>query len=313
MLDDIRALVHFAEAGTIVAAASRLHRTPSAVTRQIQRLEASLRAELLDRSVKPPRLNPLGIRILEESREVLKRLEQLRAVADNDAEPSGVLRIGVSHALADGALVKPVHQLSAQFPRLRVRLSTELTGDLFNRLSSGELDVAAVILPEGRTAPAPLHTSVVATDRMLVVRRREGRRRSRDLQELARGPWILNPPVCLLRASFLEEMEQIGAPVTVAAEIHNMHLQLAFVERGAGFGLLPSRFVAHHGSRDRLQVLEPPGFSLPMAIAVVRSGPLGLLEQAVAGFEDELHKSFADGLRRPRKAAARRAPIRPRP
>ena len=60
MLDDLRALVEFAQAGSIAGAADRLFRTPSAITRQVQRLEAVLGAELLDRSVKPPRLNSLG-------------------------------------------------------------------------------------------------------------------------------------------------------------------------------------------------------------------------------------------------------------
>ena len=59
MLDDLRALVEFAQAGSIAGAADRLYRTPSAITRQLQRLEAALGAELLDRSVKPPRLNSL--------------------------------------------------------------------------------------------------------------------------------------------------------------------------------------------------------------------------------------------------------------
>ena len=57
MLEDLRALVEFAHAGSIAGAADRLFRTPSAIARQVQRLEAALDAELLDRSVKPPRLN----------------------------------------------------------------------------------------------------------------------------------------------------------------------------------------------------------------------------------------------------------------
>ena len=48
MLDDLRALVEFAQAGSIAGAADRLFRTPSAITRQVQRLEAALGAELLD-------------------------------------------------------------------------------------------------------------------------------------------------------------------------------------------------------------------------------------------------------------------------
>jgi regulatory helix-turn-helix LysR family protein len=65
VLDDLHALVEFAQAGSIAGAADRLFRTPSAITRQLQRLEAALGAELLDRSTKPPRLNSLGSRVLE--------------------------------------------------------------------------------------------------------------------------------------------------------------------------------------------------------------------------------------------------------
>ena len=75
MLDDLRALVEFAQAGSIARAADRLFRTPSAITRQVQRLEAALGAELLDRSVKPPRLNALGSRVLEQARDLLQRTE----------------------------------------------------------------------------------------------------------------------------------------------------------------------------------------------------------------------------------------------
>jgi DNA-binding transcriptional LysR family regulator len=51
LLDDLRALVEFAHAGSIAGAADRLFRTPPAVTRQVQRLETALGAELLGRSM----------------------------------------------------------------------------------------------------------------------------------------------------------------------------------------------------------------------------------------------------------------------
>ena len=161
--------MQFAEAGSVARTADRLHRTPSAVTRQVQRLEAALGATLLDRSVKPPRLTPLGARIVEQSRDLLRRVDDLKGLAMPGAEPTGRLRIGVSHALADGGLVRPVQRLSEQFPKLRLRVLSDLTGDLFDRLLAGELDLAVVLLPEGRLAPAPLTTEIIATDRMLIV------------------------------------------------------------------------------------------------------------------------------------------------
>src|SRR5215813_4515585 len=169
MFDDLRALVEFAQAGSIAGAADRLYRTPSAITRQLQRLEAELDAELLDRSVKPPRLNALGSRVLEQTRDLLQRTEALRSLASRDTEPHGLLRIGLSHPLAEGALIEPIRALTEKYPKVRLRLLSELTGELFNRLLAGELDVAAVPLAEGRTAPPPLVTNIIATDRVEIV------------------------------------------------------------------------------------------------------------------------------------------------
>jgi len=47
LLDDLRALVEFAQAGFIAGASDPLYRTPSAIPRQLQRLEAALGAPRL--------------------------------------------------------------------------------------------------------------------------------------------------------------------------------------------------------------------------------------------------------------------------
>jgi len=156
VLEDLRALVEFAHAGSIAGAADRLFQTPSAITRQVQRLEAALGAELLDRSVKPPRLNSLGSRVLEQARDLLQRTEALKSLTSSDAEPRGLLRIGFSHPLAERTLIDPILALTEKYPKVRLRLSSELTGELFNRLLAGELDVAAgsVARRENRACPS---------------------------------------------------------------------------------------------------------------------------------------------------------------
>jgi DNA-binding transcriptional LysR family regulator len=238
LFEDLRALVEFAHAGSIAGAADRLFRTPSAITRQVQRLEAALGAELLDRSVKPPRLNSLGFRVLEQARDLLQRTEALKSLTSSDAEPHGLLRIGLAHALAEGTLFEPIQALTAKYPKVRLRLSTELTGELVQRLLAGELDVAAVLLPEGKTAPPPLLTNIIARDRMEIVQSAAGNVDG-DWKSLGRAPWVLNPPGCFLRASLIDRMERAGFTPMIAAEIHNMHMQLAFVQSVMVSGCYP--------------------------------------------------------------------------
>jgi DNA-binding transcriptional LysR family regulator len=291
MFEDIHALVEFAEAGSIARAASRLHRTPSAITRQMQRLEAELGAQLLDRSVKPPRLTPLGIRIVEQSRDVLKRVDDLKALAAKDAEPSGLFRIGVAHPLADGALVEPVQALTRRFPKLRLRLVSDV--DLIAKIRAGQLDLAVVLRPDSQMVPPPLVSDIVATDRMVIVEKGRTRgARTPTWQALCASQWVLNPPGCPLRAALLGALDKAGPPAVIAAEIHNMHLQLAFIKAGYGLGLLPERFVRRYAG-GAIRMVKPKGFELLMTVCIVRAGPLGALEAVASEFRDRLATTFA--------------------
>jgi DNA-binding transcriptional LysR family regulator len=291
LLEDLRALVEFAQAGSIAGAADRLFRTPSAITRQVQRLEAALGAELLDRSVKPPRLNSLGYRVLEQARDLLQRTEALKSLTSSDAEPHGLLRIGLAHALAEGSTIEPIQALTEKYPNVRLRLSTELTGELFHRLLAGELDAAVVLLPEGKTAPAPLLTNIIASDRMEII---QGAAGSIDgnWKSLGGARWVLNPPGCFLRASLIDRMERAGFTPMIAAEIHNMHMQMAFVQSGYGLGLLPARFIARNRSIDSVKVLRPPSFDLHRSVAIVRVAQLGALGKAVELLEHGFRQLF---------------------
>src|SRR5690349_7626532 len=292
MLEDLRALVEFAHAGSIAGAADRLFRTPSAITRQVQGLEAALGAELLDRSVKPPRLNSLGSKVLEQARDLLQRTEAMKSVASRDAEPHGLLRIGLAHALAEGTLIKPICALTEKYPKVQLRLLSALTGELFNRLLAGELDVAVVFLPEGKTAPSPLLTNIIASDRMEIVQSAAGNIDG-DWESLGRAPWVLNPSGCLLRASLIDQMERAGVTPTIAAEIHyNVHLHLALIQSGYGVGLLPARFIARKEFTGTVKVLRPRSFELPLSVAIVRVGQLGALERAVELLEDGIRHLF---------------------
>ena len=162
---------------------------------------------------------------------------------------------------------------------------------MFSRLLAGELDVAVVALPVGRTAPAPLLTNIVATDRVEIVQGAAGKVDG-NWKSLGGAPWVLNPLGCFLRASLVDHLERAGFTPMIAAEIHNVHLQLAFVQSGYGVGLLPASFITGNNSRDTVEVLRPPSFDLHMSVAIVRAGQLGALERAVGLLENGIRDMF---------------------
>ena len=119
-----------------------------------------------------------------------------------------------------------------------------------------------------------------------------------DWKSLGRAQWVLNPPGCFLRAGLIDRMGRAGFTPMIAAEIHNMHLQLAFVQSGYGLGLLPARFIAMSNSVHTVKVLRPPSFDLHMPIAIVRVGQLGALERAVELLEHGIRNLFVAANKR---------------
>jgi DNA-binding transcriptional LysR family regulator len=148
-----------------------------------------------------------------------------------------------------------------------------------------------VLLPEGKAAPPPLLTKIITSDRMEIVQGAAGNFDG-DWKSLGRAPWVLNPPGCPLRARLIDRMERDGCTPTIAAEIHNMHLQLAFVQSGYGVGLLPARFIARNHSVDTVKILRPPSFDLHPTVAIVRVGHLGALGKAVEQLEQWFRQLF---------------------
>jgi DNA-binding transcriptional LysR family regulator len=298
MLDEIRTFVVLAESGSLQRAAERLFLTPSAVTRQIQRLEATLKTPLLDRRVKPGRITREGRAVLDGGRHMLRIMDDLKASGSKDAEPSGIFRVGLSHALAQPSLVASIQRLTSRFGRLRPVLSTDLRLKLIEQVRTGELDVALAFLATDDPAPGDVASSVLAAERLVLVRargpqpraRRSSKSKDRDLD----ARWVLNPPGCFIRRSLEARLRELGSPFEVASEINNIDMQLSLVASGIGLGLIPARFLASHPKRRRLERITRSGISIEASIVFMQANHLGRLEAAATFLEEEFRTHFAD-------------------
>src|SRR5271170_2048199 len=98
-LDDLEAFVSVIDNGSIVAAASRLNLTQSAVTRRIQNLESSLGTELLNRTTRPISATELGSQTYKFARGMMSSIEDLKSSIIHKGQPSGEFRFGVCSGL----------------------------------------------------------------------------------------------------------------------------------------------------------------------------------------------------------------------
>lgn len=132
-LPDLAAFAAVAEAGSFSAAARQLGLTPSAVSRQVARLERRLKLRLMERTTRKLRLTEAGQAVLARSQDMLAAARGAFALGDELAgTPRGLVRVSVPKAV--GRLV--VHPLMAGFlrryPEVDVQLVvTDRTVDLF--------------------------------------------------------------------------------------------------------------------------------------------------------------------------------------
>src|SRR5690606_31857707 len=145
--------------GGILAAADLLHVTPSAVSQQIQRLEAEEGVAVLDRGPRGVTLTPAG-RVLAETAERIEAelVEARKALAALGDEVSGRVAVG-SFQTAIRAVVAPVAgRLGETAPGIEHDVQEREPTEALRLLRAGELDVVLLDRDYEADSPAPRGT-----------------------------------------------------------------------------------------------------------------------------------------------------------
>ncbi|RYY98291.1 MAG: LysR family transcriptional regulator, partial [Comamonadaceae bacterium] len=147
-LRHLELLVALAEAGTMRAAAARLHLSQPALSKMLAEVEAGFGARLFERSPQGLQANGLGQAAVYRARVMLGELA--RGQEEIDAlrtHASGVLRLGTLSVTA--AVPRAIVRLRQQVPGAQVQVHEGRVRDLVQRLLDGELDaVFGAITPD---------------------------------------------------------------------------------------------------------------------------------------------------------------------
>ncbi|GAB7127652.1 LysR family transcriptional regulator [Silvimonas sp. JCM 19000] len=304
--EDIKAFVAVVQRQSVSHAADVLHITQPAITRRIQNLEQALGVDLLDRNTKPPRPTPMGRRVFEQCRAVLRELEALKKLAASDAAPAGDLRLGITQVIGDYVLVDALKQLSERFPDVQARLSTNWSSKLIAAVAAGELDAATVLMPNTYAFPEHLAVdNLLALEMVPVGRRSDFDAETRySLRDLHKRGWILNPEGCGFRSRLQRALASQGLDMQVNLDTFGTELQLGLVAQGIGIGLAPRSLLAASRHHEQLVALQLTDFKLDVNLWLVRLAGLGNLLPPVnqfgaaiaAGFGPAIHARTAFSL-----------------
>src|SRR6218665_3796974 len=196
-IDDMDAFVAVIRCQSTKLAADALQLTQPAITRRVQNFEEDLGANLLDRNTKPLKPTPMGWRVYEQCKAILREIDSLRELVANDGAPSGSLRLGVPQTISDVVLLDALQQIRATFPGLHTQVVNGWGSSLIARMENGELDAAAALFPSGKIFPEGIASRSIGRMPLLVVAAKGSqRKRSCKLKDCYQQGWVLNPHAC---------------------------------------------------------------------------------------------------------------------
>jgi DNA-binding transcriptional LysR family regulator len=190
-LRQLRYFVTIAEAGSLTAAAARLHVAQQSLSEQLRLVERRLGAQLLRRGPRGVTLTPVGEALLPEARATLAAADRAFEVATRAARGErDVLRVGVLSSIANHLLPVVVRRFSEHVPDVELRTEELPIAALVQRLHEGSLDAGlsrAPLVDDLRTED--LMREPVAA--VLPLGHRLAGAESLALGDLAGEPWVL--------------------------------------------------------------------------------------------------------------------------
>jgi DNA-binding transcriptional LysR family regulator len=142
-LDLLQTLVAIVDSGSFAAAALRIHRTQSAVSMQMRRLESIAGKPIFDRGNRKARLTPAGETLLAYARRILT-LEGEAFSLLSDAELIGTLRLGWPEDCLAALRPDILVGFATEYPRATISLRCDDSAVLREQVMAGELDLALV-------------------------------------------------------------------------------------------------------------------------------------------------------------------------
>src|SRR6266513_3808012 len=147
-LQQLRYFVAVAGTGKFTAAARDLHVAQPSISKQVRKLEDELGAVLLERRRTGVALTDAGAILLPWAKRMLADLDGARSeVAGLATLERGRLSVGATPSLSTVLLPRVLAAFHAEHPGITLSVVEAGSRDLVERLGSGDLDLALVILP----------------------------------------------------------------------------------------------------------------------------------------------------------------------
>ena len=256
-LDWLKCFVAVVDGGSLSNAAGEIHRSQSAVSMQIKKLENALGHRLLERDARNLQLTADGQTLLGYARRILDLHAEAQS-ALNGEELTGRVRLGVPDDYAAKYLTPVLKRFAPKNSGVEIELTCEQSTSLIPRVARGDLDLALVSRDHARRGTLLFHEPMVWVG-------------SAQFELWRRDPMpiAVYEETSLARRSAINALAQQGRRYKVVYHSSSLAGQIAAVESGLAVAVLTQCSAPEHlqilGREQGLGPLEP------MEVAVYQS------------------------------------------
>lgn len=227
-IDQLRTFVAIVDTGSFTRAAEIVHKTQSAVSMQMKRLEERVGRPLFARDGRASKLNGDGERLLDYARRIVRlNGECVASFAETDL--AGRVTLGLPDDYAERYLPDILAAFSRSNPRVEVTVVCEPTPFLVEGVASGDLDLAIITHVDGKS-----HADVVRVEQLLWVG--SARHGVQDEDPL---PLAVGRPSCCWRNAAVSALEDVGRRHRIAYVSWYSTAVTAAVVAGLAVSILP--------------------------------------------------------------------------
>ncbi|MET0928271.1 MAG: LysR family transcriptional regulator [Aeromicrobium sp.] len=246
-LGALRALIAVRDHGSIVAAASALDFTPSAISQQIKKLERQSRSPMLERVGRSVILTERGRLLAERGTTLLSDLEQVENIAvGGDEELRGSLRIASFSTASRGIVAPLLARLRTSAPDLEVTVVESDPRETVTLIERGGADLAVV--HDWNTIPLDISSTLerhqlfvdvadvlLPWDHPLLLSPRE----SLSPVDLLTERWVATPAGTICHEWLVHMFAMHGERPDIRYFDGSYSTHVAMVEHGAAVALVP--------------------------------------------------------------------------
>ena len=225
----LRTFMVVADTLNLTEAARLLHKAPSTVSMQLNRLEDLVANPLMERGQYGVRLTPAGNQLKDHAQQLLNLHDQIVGAFQN-MDISGVVRIGTHDQYASGILAPILQEFILSYPEAQLEAFCDYRPDhLIDRLERGKLDLALVEMYADTTGGERLRR-----DQLIWISAKD-----HFVHTQAVLPLVVFDEGCKQRKLGCEALEAAGIPYRIAFTSQSRTGLLAAVRAGIGIAIIP--------------------------------------------------------------------------